>query len=102
MRYFFYLVPMRKHNGMRPQDIVILLKITTFPAGTATLAQLQQEKRIELCFEAHRWFDIIRWNLGPTIFGAKWNNKYSVFPYPQTEIDRTKGTTGEIKQNTGY
>jgi hypothetical protein len=22
---------MRKHNGMRPQDIVILLKITTFP-----------------------------------------------------------------------
>jgi len=33
MRYFFYLVPMRKHNGMRPQDIVILLKITTFPGN---------------------------------------------------------------------
>ena len=25
---------MRKHNGMRPQDIVILLKITTFPEKT--------------------------------------------------------------------
>jgi hypothetical protein len=25
---------MRKHNGMRPQDIVILLKITTFPKNT--------------------------------------------------------------------
>jgi hypothetical protein len=71
-------------------------------AGTATLADLQKEKRIELCFEAHRWFDIVRWNEGPAIFGSDWDNKYSVFPYPQTEIDRTKGTTGEIKQNAGY
>jgi len=70
--------------------------------GTATLEDLKREKRIELCFEAHRWFDIVRWNDGPAIFGTKWDNKYSVFPYPQTEIDRTKGTAGEIKQNTGY
>jgi len=71
-------------------------------AGTATLADLKREKRAELCFEAHRWFDIVRWNDGATIFGADWNNKYAVFPFPQTEIDRTKGTPGEIKQNTGY
>jgi hypothetical protein len=30
MRYFSYFAAMRKHNGMRPQDIVILLKITTY------------------------------------------------------------------------
>lgn len=71
-------------------------------SGTATLAILQHEKRVELCFEAHRWFDIVRWGLGPVIFGSAWNNKYSVFPFPQTEIDRTKGTSGEIKQNAGY
>ena len=71
-------------------------------SGTATLAILQKEKRVELCFEAHRWFDIVRWGLGPVIFGSNWNNKYSVFPFPQTEIDRTKGTSGEIKQNAGY
>lgn len=35
MRYFFYLAAMRSHNGMRPQDIVILLKIITFPQGAA-------------------------------------------------------------------
>jgi starch-binding outer membrane protein, SusD/RagB family len=70
--------------------------------GTATLADLKREKRLELCFEAHRWFDIVRWSDGATIFGSEWDNKYSVFPYPQTEIDRTKGTPGEIKQNTGY
>ncbi len=70
--------------------------------GTATLADLQHEKRVELCFEAHRWFDIVRWDLAPAIFGAKWDNKYEVFPFPQTEIDRTRGTAGEITQNTGY
>ncbi len=71
-------------------------------AGTATLADLKREKRVELCFEAHRWFDIIRWNDGPVVFGTEWDNKYAVFPYPQTEIDRTRGTSGEIKQNPGY
>ena len=70
--------------------------------GAATLADVQHEKRVELCFEAHRWFDLVRWGLGPTIFPTTWDNKYVVFPYPQTEIDRTRGTKGEIKQNTGY
>ena len=69
--------------------------------GTATLADLQQEKRVELCFEAHRWFDIRRWDIGSTIFD-NWNDKFEVYPFPQSEIDRTKGTDGEIKQNTGY
>ena len=71
-------------------------------AGNATLADLQHEKRIELCFEAHRWFDIRRWNLGSTIFPSDWDAKFIVYPFPQSEIDRTKGTAGEIKQNTGY
>lgn len=35
MRYNSYLAAMRAHNGMRPQDIVILLKIITFPQGAA-------------------------------------------------------------------
>ncbi len=35
MRYNSYLAPMRTHNGMRPQDIVILLKIITISQDTA-------------------------------------------------------------------
>jgi len=70
--------------------------------GTATTADLQQEKRVELCFEGHRWFDIRRWDLGATIFGGNWDGKFAVYPIPQSEIDRTKGTPGEIKQNPGY
>ncbi|MFM9838218.1 MAG: RagB/SusD family nutrient uptake outer membrane protein [Cyclobacteriaceae bacterium] len=67
--------------------------------GSATLAAIQQEKRVELCFEPHRWFDITRWGAGPAIFGADWKTKLTVFPIPQSEIDRTAGV---IKQNTGY
>ncbi|MBL0741247.1 RagB/SusD family nutrient uptake outer membrane protein [Chryseolinea lacunae] len=70
--------------------------------GLATLADLQHEKRVELCFEAHRWFDLVRWGLGPTLFPADWNAKYEVYPFPQSEVDRTKGTAGEIKQNKDY
>jgi hypothetical protein len=66
------------------------------------MADLQNEKRLELCFEGHRWFDIRRWGIGETIFGSSWDDKYTVYPIPQSEIDRTKGTSGQITQNTGY
>ncbi|MDN5210549.1 RagB/SusD family nutrient uptake outer membrane protein [Fulvivirgaceae bacterium BMA12] len=68
-------------------------------AGTATMADLQQEKRIELAFEPHRWFDIVRWGIGPQVFGAAWDNRFEVFPFPQSEIDRSNGL---LEQNTGY
>lgn len=70
--------------------------------GVATLADLQHEKRVELCFEGHRWYDLVRWGLGPTIFPTDWDDKFKVYPFPQSEIDRTKGTAGEIKQNPNY
>ena len=60
---------------------------------------MMQEKRIELAFEPHRWFDIVRWDLGPTIFGAAWNPINEVFPFPQSEIDRSNGL---LQQNPGY
>lgn len=60
---------------------------------------LQHEKRVEMAFEPHRWFDIVRWGLGPQIFGSRWNEKFVVFPFPQSEIDRS---SGKLKQNTGY
>jgi hypothetical protein len=75
--------------------------LTDLP-GVATLADLQKEKRLELCFEGHRWFDIRRWGIGAAIYGSTWDDKFVVFPIPQSEIDRTKGTPGEVKQNFGY
>lgn len=67
--------------------------------GTATMADLQQERRMELALEPHRWFDIVRWDLGPSIFGASWDPKLVLFPFPQSEIDRS---AGKLTQNAGY
>ena len=60
---------------------------------------LRHEKRVEMAFEPHRWFDITRWGIGAQIFGSAWNDKYNVFPFPQAEVDRSGGL---LKQNTGY
>ena len=68
--------------------------------GTATLADVMQEKRVELCFEPHRWFDITRWGIGPQIFGADWQDKFKVYPIPQSEIDRTHGLI--VQTDPGY
>lgn len=71
--------------------------------GATTIADplkaLQHEKRVEMAFEPHRWFDIVRWGLGPQIFGTRWNDKFKVFPFPQSEIDRS---AGKLNQNDGY
>ncbi|WP_281542078.1 RagB/SusD family nutrient uptake outer membrane protein [Maribacter aestuarii] len=71
---------------------------TTAADGDLLMAMMQ-EKRVELAFEPHRWFDIVRWDLGPTIFGSTWNDNYRVFPFPQSEVDRSNGL---LTQNPGY
>ncbi|SHG45295.1 RagB/SusD family nutrient uptake outer membrane protein [Flagellimonas flava] len=71
----------------------------TTAADGDLLAAMQQEKRVELALEPHRWFDIVRWDLGPTIFGGNWEERYAVFPFPQSEVDRSDGL---LNQNTGY
>lgn len=55
------------------------------------LEALMHEKRVEMAFEPHRWFDITRWGIGPDVFGDKWQEKYHVFPIPLSEIDRSGG-----------
>ncbi len=60
---------------------------------------LRQEKRVELAFEGHRWFDVVRWGIGAEVFGDQWQDRYSLFPFPQSEIDRSGGV---LEQNPGY
>lgn len=67
--------------------------------GTDLLTAMRQEKRVELAMEPHRWFDITRWGIGSQIFGADWNDRLNVFPFPLTEIERSNGL---LQQNSGY
>lgn len=68
-------------------------------AGVDVEAAMRREKRLELAFEPHRWFDIVRWGIGQEIFGDAWDPKYEVFPFPQSEVDRSDG---KLTQNSGY
>ncbi|MES1198135.1 MAG: RagB/SusD family nutrient uptake outer membrane protein [Chitinophagaceae bacterium] len=85
--------------------------------------RIRNERRVELSFEEHRFFDVRRWQLGSTYFKEairkvqitknangtftynypKWEDRdYKEFqnrlPIPQAEIDRN----GKLKQNDGY
>ncbi|WP_162946186.1 RagB/SusD family nutrient uptake outer membrane protein [Chitinophaga barathri] len=37
--------------------------------GAAMRNRIRQERRVELAFESHRWFDIRRWKIAPQVMG---------------------------------
>ncbi len=39
-------------------------------SGPALLTRIQQERRIELSFEEHRWFDVRRWKIAPQVLNV--------------------------------
>lgn len=66
---------------------------------------IRKERRMELAFEGHRWFDLVRWENGQyaldflhSIGKINASRKHLLFPIPQKEID----TNPNLKQNTGY
>lgn len=74
--------------------------------GTVTVADVLEERRIELAFECKRWYDIARRKIGAEVFsasgleGAKPNfddNDY-LLPLPGDELERNPNLT----QNPGY
>lgn len=110
-----YLNMVRKRESVRMPDIT--------ESGATLLKRLQNERRIELAFEEHRWFDVRRWKIAPerlneygrkmTIIRAADGSKtYTVsdfnprafyernylVPIPQAEINKNP----LLKQNPGY
>ncbi|WP_215242019.1 RagB/SusD family nutrient uptake outer membrane protein [Dyadobacter helix] len=108
-------------NMIRKRESVKMPPVTE--SGNELLLRIQNERRIELAFEEHRWFDVRRWKIAPvklnedamkmTIIRAADGSKTyttSVFnirnfydknylvPIPQSEIDKNP----LLKQNPGY
>jgi hypothetical protein len=64
--------------------------------GTVTHDQIVQERLVELACEGHRFFDLIRWNLGPVYLNHVMMDgtthvvyepgKHEFFPIPDKEI----------------
>jgi len=81
---------------------------TDIPTQQAFRLAMEQERRVELAFEGHRWFDLVRTDRAiPVLNGKKEQIRLVndltannlVFPIPQSQIDINKE---KIKQNTGY
>jgi hypothetical protein len=91
-------------------------------AGTALMEKIRHERRIELCFEGHRYFDIRRWGIAEigsedakgviirkqsngtftyelmTVQERTWVPSFYYYPIPRTEIQKNPG----IVQNPNY
>lgn len=75
-----------------------LLSLTSTDA--AVLRQsIQDERRLELAFEGHRWFDLVRSNSVNAEMGETISSSYYLFPIPTSEIFSSDGI---ITQNDGY
>lgn len=98
--------------------------------GADLLVRIQRERRIELAFEGHRYFDVRRWKIAPQtesadimgvfirkfLDGSKvreprllidrpaWDDKWYLLPIPRAEINRSVDTNGTpaLVQNSGY
>lgn len=87
-----YLNQVRKRAGLA--DRVDLSQ------SDARLA-IEQERRIELAFEGHRWFDLLRTGRALTLMratGKTLAERDLLFPIPQQQID----INPLLKQNPGY
>lgn len=98
----------------RTAEAATPLNIVRHRAGLAGVANLSQEemrekiiheRRMELAFEGHRWFDLIRINGGEyalkflkSIGKSRVTKDRLLFPIPQTEMDANSLMT----QNPGY
>jgi hypothetical protein len=94
-----YLNQVRKRVGLADKAIT---------AQADLRLAIEQERRVELAFEGHRWFDIVRTGRALPILQAKataigiktaLTENNLVFPIPQSQIDINPT---KIKQNPGY
>jgi hypothetical protein len=94
-------------NGNTPAALTQLNRIRSRAglADSSATAQadvrqaIQDERRLELAFEGHRWFDLVRTNTVNAEMGVTVSPNYHVFPIPTSEL---RSTNGVITQNAGY
>lgn len=112
-----YVNKVRKRTSVNMPDVT--------EAGTALLERIQNERRIELAFEGHRFHDVRRWKIAMVVLNTNakkmlitrdamtlvktytvtdflparaFNEKNYLLPIPQSEMERNKN----FEQNPGY
>lgn len=86
----------RLRAGLAPKTSQELSNQQTFRLA------IEHERRVELAFENHRWFDLVRTGRAVEVMNEKGfsiNTNKLVLPIPQNQIDINPS---KIKQNPGY
>jgi len=94
-------------NGKAGDATTQLNKIRTRAGLSGTTASdqgslrsaIQDERRLELAFEGHRWFDLVRTGTVNQEMGETVDPNYHIFPIPDSEI---RASFDVITQNPGY
>lgn len=96
-------------------DLINEVRFRSYPDGTPVATGLMgqdltnaliSERRFELAFEGHRYFDLVRWGIADATFDALdtgvilnlWDSRTvdGLFPIPQDEINRSQGILTQI------
>lgn len=76
---------------------------TTASTREELLAAVAQERFVELCFEGHRWLDLVRTGQADAVLGAlkpnTWKPTAKLLPIPATELGANPNL---LPQNNGY
>lgn len=111
--YLMYAEAMVEKGGGTTIDVKALKYVNDIRtrAKVSSLTSLtrdnvRKERRMELAFEGLRYFDVVRWRIGSQINGKliqgninlKWDDKFYLWPFSQSEMDINKN----LKQNPGY
>lgn len=81
-----------------------------FSSASSFLLAIEKERRVELAFENHRWFDLVRTERAKTVMSAEqleqnafpsgsWSDNMLLYPIPLQVI---QSNPEKIKQNLGY
>jgi len=91
-----------------PADLLRDYTLADFADDNALLLAIEKERRVELAFENHRWFDLVRTERAKEVmtaqqtaqFGSlKWNDDALRYPIPEQVM---QSNPKKIIQNKGY
>ncbi len=86
-------------DPIRTRAAVPVLDEATLNTQALVRQAIADERRLELAFEGHRWFDLVRTGTVDSEMGESVNPNYYVFPVPISEV---LASDGVITQNAGY
>jgi hypothetical protein len=92
------LEEVRARARAQADDPATALPPVTTTDQAAMIEAVRHERQVELGFELHRFFDLVRWGLADQKLPDFEPGKHEVFPIPQKERDLNPA----LAQNPGY